>query len=923
MHRILLIVCFVAALTGRAQNRESPYSSIREQSVDVRVVNAARRFDITQTFHFRETPSDSLRMDWDVPAWRDRNSHLARELINEQEIDLRYAESAQLGYCEYISIGDSLIDLWRDDAESIAIAPEQSLTLQYPFGPPSREFNGEGRDEHYFGMNHPFIKLRHSENAASPANLRGYGYEYPVPSSLTLHNPERLYTVLPDHPGVRTDTLIESFQITAQPLFFLADQLYDLPLSDEQGHQIHIIYRDNIPPVSPDQTVKRLVGYIENIYGNLWPEELNVVVLDHVGALRSHPGLLFVEYSANDAVFESKIIESFIQSIYSGKLFFSELEQIWMIDGMAHFHRYDFLKENFPDERLIGEFADSRLARFLDVDDLKPTYFHRWLYLYMVRQGLDQPLSDPSLDFAPLNIEAVVKGKSALGLNTLRGYAGQDAYRRGMRRLIETQSGTPTTPEDFLAAVQYFANKDLSWFLGDFYHTTKTVDYDLSDFDQCSYLSVVRVENHGELAIPFSTVGYDENNRPVLEEWHEGHLGKKDIQLHLEEYIRVEIDPDQITPDLDGQDHMRRPGGLFQATEPIHLQFYTGLDQPDKTQIYWLPTLKFNAYDGVLAGVNFYNKTLLPKRWEYKAGPEYSTRTGTITGTAALRYFHPLQSDVLHAVEAGLYGRYFHYDEGLSYTRFSPGVNLHFRKSHPRSTVQPTLKLRAIAVDRELREEDRLLPPEVTNARYWVFDVRYILEDQNILHPSLLEADAQMSERFSRVSVSFRQRYMLPNRQWLGLRLFAGSFLYNQQPEDQPFFSFGLSGTQDYLFDYNFIGRSDSAGIWSRQFFVSDGGFKTATDVYSGSWMTSASLNVPVWKGFGFFGDLGYVSGRQDLLWDYGIRLAVVPDFLEVYFPIQSNRQNHITAPGYSSQIRFILNLNQEDIIQRLRRGWY
>ncbi len=55
----------------------------------------------------------------------------------------------------------------------------------------------------------------------------------------------------------------------------------------------------------------------------------------------------------------------------------------------------------------------------------------------------------------------------------------------------------------------------------------------------------------------------------------------------------------------------------------------------------------------------------------------------------------------------------------------------------------------------------------------------------------------------------------------------------------------------------------------------------------------------------------------------YGMRMALLTDFLEIYFPIQANDRLFLTESNYSQNIRFILDLKLDAIINRLRRGFY
>jgi hypothetical protein len=128
------------------------------------------------------------------------------------------------------------------------------------------------------------------------------------------------------------------------------------------------------------------------------------------------------------------------------------------------------------------------------------------------------------------------------------------------------------------------------------------------------------------------------------------------------------------------------------------------------------------------------------------------------------------------------------------------------------------------------------------------------------------------------------------------------------------------------LFDYYFIGRSDKTGIWSQQMFVTDGGFKSQTSTYVNQ-IFAANLNLPFYRFVGTFGNIAYVptdlQNQTSLLWDYGLYLEFIPDFFEFYFPIQNNQQFFLSEPSYYKQIRFVLNIELDAVINRVRRGWY
>jgi len=214
-------------------------------------------------------------------------------------------------------------------------------------------------------------------------------------------------------------------------------------------------------------------------------------------------------------------------------------------------------------------------------------------------------------------------------------------------------------------------------------------------------------------------------------------------------------------------------------------------------------------------------------------------------------------------------------------------------------------------------------------ASYNVINLQYIREDVNVLRPNKLIVGAEYSDLFSKIQIDFTQRFRAGKNHTFAIRLFYGLFLHNQNPDSDNFYSFGLSGTRDYMFDYYFIGRSDENGIWANQMYETDGGFKSKTGIYSNTGILALNVKIPIWRYFKLFADVAITSSNttqirpeQDIFWDYGASVIIVPDFLEIHFPLGSSVVN-FDEGNYSQHIRFVLNLDPTEIINRLRRGYY
>ena len=68
-----------------------------------------------------------------------------------------------------------------------------------------------------------------------------------------------------------------------------------------------------------------------------------------------------------------------------------------------------------------------------------------------------------------------------------------------------------------------------------------------------------------------------------------------------------------------------------------------------------------------------------------------------------------------------------------------------------------------------------------------------------------------------------------------------------------------------------------------------------------------------------------HISSRKNsqFIWDSGVKVKVIPDFLEVYFPIQSSLGFEPSFKDYGKRIRFTLVLNFSAVTNYFRRGWF
>src|SRR5690606_2665752 len=150
----------------------------------------------------------------------------------------------------------------------------------------------------------------------------------------------------------------------------------------------------------------------------------------------------------------------------------------------------------------------------------------------------------------------------------------------------------------------------------------------------------------------------------------------------------------------------------------------------------------------------------------------------------------------------------------------TPIVQFRFRPLDLRDNRKRQLNLRHVIVHRDATNFE----VSGDTQDYSVTNVRYFDSRTELTRHFNFMSDLQASEHFGKVAAEFQYRRLFDNNRQLSLRFYGGAFLYNETDSD--YFSFALDRPTDYLFDYNYYGRSESSGFFSQQLILAEGGFK-------------------------------------------------------------------------------------------------
>jgi len=313
---------------------------------------------------------------------------------------------------------------------------------------------------------------------------------------------------------------------------------------------------------------------------------------------------------------------------------------------------------------------------------------------------------------------------------------------------------------------------------------------------------------------------------------------------------------------------------------------------------------------------------MLNKPFTFSITPFYSPKTGSLVGKFNFMVEQNIRDiGKLYRIRYILSGSQFHYAENSAYTNLSPTVLLLFRDKDFRTNKTEFVQLKQLYINRE--KTDILLDNNTEN--YNVFNFKYgNFQSEATKHYSLT-TDLQVANSFGKIATEIHYRKLFDNNRRLSLRFYAGTFLYRSTTSD--FFSFALDRPTDYMFEQQYLGRSETTGIFSQQYVYAEGGFKSKLDTrYANEWLTTFNASFNIWNWIQVYGDAGLLKNNfapTKFVYDSGFHLNLVPDYFELFLPVYSSNGYELNNNNYGEKIRFVVTLTPKTLVSLFTRRWF
>lgn len=904
--------------------------------------DTSRSINIQQEIEFHNSSKDTLNQlylyDWNN-AYANKNTALAKRFAEEFDKRLHLAKDWQRGTTKIIAINDQ--NFKHLEYERLAVDDIIKVQLKHPIYPnhhykllltytitlPIADFTGYGKNDN----GNIYLKYWYLNPLAYEDDWKKY-------SNLNLddmYSANTEFHITFNYP--------KSYKLTSNPNEIAYNNIgnYTQATLDFKQHKNIEVYLQKIKNFETYQTNKITfvtnleavnLTYIDKIMsidkvGQFIGKELNPVenpkILVSAQDYKRNPiyGLNqlpdFLKPFPDKFLFELKLLKTSLNNYLLQTLNADPRKDKWVYDAISNYLLIKYVEENYPDMKLAGSFNRIWGLKSFHFSQMDFNEQYTLYYMLMARKNIDQALSTPRDSLIKFNEKIALRNKAGIGLKYLNEVEQDTLAEQAIKQLMRSDKVSATKFEELL---KNNAQTDISWFFNSYVNTNEKIDYKIKSIKENGDSLQVHIKNKRLNDMPISLFSL-RNDSVVAKQWLFNITSDSIITIPNLGQDKLALNYDKVIPEYNQRDNWRSTKGFFFNHKPLQLRLFKDAEDPYYNQVFFMPEFMYNFYDGITIGLRLYNKTLIDKPFVYSIKPQFGTKSKSLVGSASFQYRQFMENKKLFLINYGISGSYYHYAPNLVYKSFTPSVSFTFRPEDYRSNKRKILNFRAVNIS---REKDTLVNLESPN--YTVFNARYLDYNNDILNYYSWFIDTQVADQFSKIAVNYEYRKLFDNNRQLNIRLFAGKFIHNNV-SNTDYFNFALDRPTDYLFDYNYLGRSENSGIYSQQLIIAEGGFKSKLPYqYANDWMATANVSTNIYRWIEVYGDVGFVKNRNiptQFVYDSGIRLNLVTDYFELYFPMYSNNGWEVAQPNYAEKIRFVVTLSPRALLGLFTRKWF
>ena len=919
---LFILTMLIIPINGSGQN-------INSYNIDAKLNSEDKTIEIYQIMKFKNTSNTPLKEifleDWSN-SYLDNTTSLAKRISDEYSRSFSFAQKKQRGSSSINNIKSNNIETWErlDDAldiikvnlkKPISTGGSIEIEISYSIKLPDSKFTGYGYDDDNFYLKNWLIVFSNISNSIwynqsnlnlDDQSLQKAGYKLKISFDEDLH----LFSNL-----IKNNTEVSN---NIKTVFLSGTEIKDVRINlltqddykkfENFNYEIETDVFRTSSPLDSEIKVNRIVNFITNYFNDTDNNKLLVPRTDY----ESNPFYGFNELPSFISPFSDEFLEeiiflkSFVINYLNQKLNLNKRESHWVYNGLEIFLLNKYINDFYPKVKFLGRLAGISFLKNYEISKINFNDLFLNYSEYVQRLNLHQ-IDDQSSEYLTrINQEIASPYHSGLGLIYLEEIIGENNFKDLARSINNSK-----TRGELNSLFLNYSGIDLDWFVEDYIGKRQSIDLKIKKINK----NEIQVYEKNNINIPYS-LGFLKNDSIIEKRFFEEY---KRIELPKLDYDYVAINPDITIPESN-----RSNNWIYTKSnsnlKPLKVKFISDLENPKFKTLYLRPEITYNLYDGVSPGINILNKGLKNKPFSYEVFTQYASKEKTLVGSLNFRY--QLNNEVKnnYSTVFNLFYNTNHYKENLRYQVFSPSVRINFRdNSNLRSKIRKSLTLSVFNVNKENNiRNDNLLD------EYSIYNLGYYYSDIGIIKYLRTSINTEFSNNFGKLNLEFDYRKLLKGNRQFQARVFLGKFFWNNDQFDN--FNYNLGRSGGYLFLDNYLGRSESSGLLSQQFIMAGGGFKSFfEEPTTNNFMLTTNLNIGIWKWIEGYLDLGMLKddiGESRYFYGSGIRLNLLPDFFELYFPVSSSNGFELDDYRYYNNIRFIVSYNIESLGKLFSRRW-
>lgn len=872
-------------------------------------------------------------------GYRDKKSPLSQRLIEDYDKSLYFAKDRERGFIEIKNLSVdfdnvSFVELDEDQSDVLKLElntplpPKKSVTINasYNLKIPNDKFTGYGKSKTGYHLRYWYLipavydgqwKLMSNLNMDDlMTNLSSYEVKLKLPKYYYLSS--NLYEY-----RTQKEDYIDYYLIGRNKTEVLLDIDIQNNFLSYKTKDINIktnLHRKTLSPELSRDILNRQLLFIKQYLGEYPHKEMLIDKATQsknpIYGLNQLPN--FIRPFPDVFEWDLTMLKAMSKKYIENTLFLDKRKDYWLTDGLQTFLMMKYVSTYYPEIKLAGNLANVWGFRNFNFSKLDFNDKYPFVYQFSARQFFDQSLTTRSDSLSNFNRKIVNKYKAGIGLRYLSDYVGDTIIKQSFQEFYLKNNLKFSSSKEFGKIVKSKTDKDLGWFFGNYINTDKDIDYTVKKAIRKNDSVYVTIKNKRNFVAPVALYGV-KNRRIKYKQWLEGIDSTKTVVIPKGDFDRIALNFENSYPEFNSLDNWRKIGKPL-LSKPLRLKLVKDMDDPYYHQLFVQPQIKYNFYDGALLGLKIHNKPILNRDFQFIITPLYGTKSGSLAGTFSTRYTQYFENSRILRMIYGISGSNLNYAPDLSYNTFNQSVTMQFRRKSLRDVGTSFLSARLINVNRELTQGST----STDSDKYSIFKLRYYYNKPDMIREFQYSVGAEIGSEYSKAIGQVRFRKLTATNRQLEFRVYAGAFIQNNTDSD--FFSFGLDRANDYLFELNYIGRSESSGLFSQQFIMAEGGFKSILEQrFANQFLVSFNSSIGLWRWFELYQGVAFLKNRGDNMffgYENGIRLNFVNDIFEFYFPLYSNNGWELNNGPYHEKIRFVLQLNPRAIFNFFRRGF-